>query len=569
MTVQKTILLFGVAGSGKTTKCLELIKDFISKGYAIDDICFTTYTKAGIASIKEKLEKSDIFLPEENNFNTLHSICWRLAGLNKPLNYYDFCSRNNIRYKTSSEEEEKTLGEFVEETYEKIQNTTGKSIKSFKPHQIDSLINRLYETDELVTLDLKMQISYGIKQLLKYKKENETHTYSDAFVEVLKREIDMPTKVLIVDEAQDLFDAQIKVVQLWTEKYSKDIFVLAGDDCQAIHGYAGSSPEFLINYSNNNLEKIILEQSHRCPEKITDFCNLVLKRIKIKQDKKMIPCKKGGQVNLINFPQNIQEFAQRIPLNTKTFLLFRTNKLMKVVAEMMFQQTNIPFSYISTRVQSFYSLKFCLIHNAVLKLSKEKEVSFEEACKLIGVLKTEQLHKGVKTNFKKNKMLQSVSFEEFTSNILKWTLHLHSEGFDFKRELINNIVYDRVTQDVSDKTLNRNDLIRRKLMMAREPIKYRKVLVGGRNKIEVARLPVQFGTFHSSKGLQAHTSFVFLGTNKYFAEINDNEYRCLYVASSRSKEVLNFVITHWDNEEFELANAVKKILDEEYCYEPS
>ena len=71
MSVQKTILLFGVAGSGKTTKCLDLIKDFISKGYAIDDICFTTYTKAGIASIKEKLEEANIFLPEENYFNTL------------------------------------------------------------------------------------------------------------------------------------------------------------------------------------------------------------------------------------------------------------------------------------------------------------------------------------------------------------------------------------------------------------------------------------------------------------------------------------------------------------------
>ena len=95
MITKKGMKLFGVPGAGKTTYCLHIIKkivghrdiikevledwDKINFNFYIDQVAFTSFTKASIKSIKEKLEKNNIYIPEDYNFKTLNSLTWKLS----------------------------------------------------------------------------------------------------------------------------------------------------------------------------------------------------------------------------------------------------------------------------------------------------------------------------------------------------------------------------------------------------------------------------------------------------------------------------------------------------------
>ena len=69
-------------------------------------------------------------------------------------------------------------------------------------------------------------------------------------------------KVVFLDEAQDLTPLQWKIAHLINEK--TDRMFIAGDDDQAIYGFAGSSPDWLL-WLAKRWPTQILEQSWRVP----------------------------------------------------------------------------------------------------------------------------------------------------------------------------------------------------------------------------------------------------------------------------------------------------------------
>nr|WP_013087925.1 ATP-dependent helicase [Pyrococcus sp. 12/1]ADF80208.1 p12-1p [Pyrococcus sp. 12/1] len=76
--------------------------------------------------------------------------------------------------------------------------------------------------------------------------------------------IHLPTKVLIVDEFQDLSPLQFEIFKLLAK--DKELVVIAGDDWQTIFTWMGADPRFLIKYPAD-LE-IVLRKTYRLPEKI-------------------------------------------------------------------------------------------------------------------------------------------------------------------------------------------------------------------------------------------------------------------------------------------------------------
>jgi len=551
----KTIKLFGVAGAGKTTKCLELIKQFIAEGYSIEDIGFTTYTTAGIRSIEQKLEENNIFLPEQNSFRTLHSLSWRLSGLSIPLNWRNFCKEENIDYDTDEFDISKSLGKYIEEAYEKIQNIYVKDINNLSEAEINELLLEIYGEDEFITADIINDILLGLGLVINYKNKKQMFAYSDALIKVVENKIDLPVKILIVDEAQDLFPAQIKIIELWTKTFTKDIYVLAGDDDQCIHEWAGSKPDFLIETAAD--EEILLEKSYRCPKIIAELANKTLKKISYRKQKTIHSDKTGGKISLLRQP-NLSDITNQIDQNKNTYLLFRTNKIKNLFATDLFQRSNVPFSYIDNRI-SPYSLKFINIHNAIIKLGQNQPVTFEELCDLIKVIKTEQLQKGIKTTFKKNKFSREQEFSKayFLSKITKWGLLQYNTTFDLKEYILLHTEFNSVTGQNQDKKIEKNNIVKEKILSSDKIIKFK--TFENKKNVRFAQLPVALGTFHSSKGLEAEDVFVFLGTSKFFNYINDSEYRCLYVALTRSCNNL-YLIDSWGfNNDYSLFEAFYEI----------
>ena len=81
--------------------------------------------------------------------------------------------------------------------------------------------------------------------------------------------------IAFIDEAQDLSPIQWKMVDIIT-KNSKYV-ILAGDDDQAIYGWAGADvKKFQQKFSKKD---ITLPQSYRVPLKVQDIANKILDRI--------------------------------------------------------------------------------------------------------------------------------------------------------------------------------------------------------------------------------------------------------------------------------------------------
>jgi DNA helicase-2/ATP-dependent DNA helicase PcrA len=81
--------------------------------------------------------------------------------------------------------------------------------------------------------------------------------------------------VVFIDEAQDLSPIQWKMVDI-IRKNSKYL-ILAGDDDQAIYGWAGADVKKFQDIPTK--KNIILPQSHRVPKQVQSIANKILERI--------------------------------------------------------------------------------------------------------------------------------------------------------------------------------------------------------------------------------------------------------------------------------------------------
>lgn len=557
MAVEKTIKLFGVAGSGKTTRCLELIKEFLRE-YRLEEITFTTYTKAGIRSIKEKLEHENIFLPDQNFFDTMHALSWKLSGFSYNVltdkKFADFCKENDIDFSEEEETDEKSIGAYIKEFYDYIQDKTAKKTSDFDQNELLGFLNEKYTEDKNMTVFKKRGILSGLDRFIEWKQEKNLYTFSDSLIFVLDNKIDITTPILIVDEAQDLFYAQIQIVKMWVGQFNRKIFVLAGDDDQTVHEWNGSDPSFLITTTSN--EKIILEQTYRCPPNLCIFLNLILDKIEYREPKKIWSNKPNGEMDWLHYP-SIFELEGLVKPNVTTFFLFRTNKLKKIVADKLFDETDSPFSFIGGT--SRFSLGYCLLNNALAKLNEEKPILAEEAEEIVKRYRTEELKRGVKTNFSKTNKSLTIEYDKFLSDVLNIGLKRFDTKFKPKEYILQRI--DFMQNPKNTEEIRKNEVYRQKLAASQNVINF-KTITSKNKERKTAILPLQLGTFHACKGLQAENVFVFLGTSKFFSKMNDSEFRCLYVACSRSTQKMALVSTNFSDEETWLEDEVKIIWKE-------
>jgi len=549
MITNETIKLFGVAGAGKTTKCLSYIMEFLRKGYDINDICFTTYTKAGIKSIKLKLEEQHIYLnPYDNYIRTMNSLTWRLSGFGednkiKPTSKKNFFDK--IRIKTESEEEDKQSEmDIVCKIYNDILNSEAEYIRNLPDNKIYDYINKYWEEYNIEEFD-KEHCKAALRSYEEWKNKHNYKDYIDSIIECYVEEIDVPVKILFVDEAQDLSTAQYKLIDLWTKKYDKEIFVIAGDDDQTVHEWAGAKPDYMIRYTNNNLKTVKLENSYRLPVNIAKFCNEILKKIDYREPKNIYGLKQEGKIRyLATNNLKIQHIIEKNK-DKECFLLFRTNRIMEEISNILFQNTNIPFSKINGQ-ETKWSNKFMKISNALNKIDRGLDITKQEAKTLFSVLPSKEcLKHGVKSKIAKEKEDKIYSTEELLSMTKRWRPQRDLDYYNnhdyversYKEDIINFINYSSLSDEV--KRIRQNIMYHEKLRSINKIYQYS---VDKNKKDGLSfNFNIKVGTFHQSKGLECDNVFVFMGTSYFFRHIDDSEKRCFYVACSRAKENLYLV----------------------------
>jgi DNA helicase-2/ATP-dependent DNA helicase PcrA len=264
--------ILGPPGTGKTTRLLHYARTFLKLGTPIDKIGYFAFTKKAAGEAKERMLDQNPSISEKQlkHFRTLHSLAFWKLGMKKSEvmqdeHYEDIGRSLGIEVTVYSNGEEKTG--YVDSDSEYFNIINAARIKEIP-------IEDEYNTD-MYSQDLDKNLLYILRdELDNYKKSYVLKDFTDMIEKFIVSELCPKYDVVFIDEAQDLSPIQWKMFDV-LKKNSKHV-ILAGDDDQAIYGWAGADVK---RFQQEPAKEIILPQSYRVPKLIQHIADNILSRI--------------------------------------------------------------------------------------------------------------------------------------------------------------------------------------------------------------------------------------------------------------------------------------------------
>ena len=265
--------IYGPPGTGKTTKLIDYVKTFYKLGTPLDKIGYFAFTtKAANEAIDRMLDAyKHLQRKDLKHFRTLHSLAFNRLGMKKSEvmqdeHYEDIGRKLGIEVTVYSNGQE-TTG-FVDSNSEYFNLINAARIK-------ECSIEDEYNTG-MYSYELEKNLLYVLEEELNnYKDSFKLYDFTDMIEKFNVAKLCPKYDVVFVDEAQDLSPIQWKMVDILREN-SKYV-ILAGDDDQAIYGWAGA--DVLKFIATQAKKDIILPQSYRVPRSVQDIANKILDRI--------------------------------------------------------------------------------------------------------------------------------------------------------------------------------------------------------------------------------------------------------------------------------------------------
>ena len=265
--------IYGPPGTGKTTRLINYAKTFYKLGTPLDKIGYFAFTtKAANEAINRMLDAYPR-LQRKNlkHFRTLHSLAFNRLGMKKSEvmqdeHYEDIGRKLGIEVTVYSNGQE-TTG-FVDSNSEYFNLINAARIKEIT-------IQEEYNTG-MYSYELEKNLLYILEaELDNYKTSFKLRDFTDMIEQFNVSELCPKYDIVFIDESQDLSPIQWKMVDI-IRKNSKYV-ILAGDDDQAIYGWAGADVKTFQNISAK--KDIILPQSYRVPKQVQSMANKILERI--------------------------------------------------------------------------------------------------------------------------------------------------------------------------------------------------------------------------------------------------------------------------------------------------
>ena len=265
--------IYGPPGTGKTTKLIDYVKTFYKLGTPLDKIGYFAFTTKAATEATNRMLDAYKHLQQKDlkNFRTLHSFAFNRLGMKKAQvmqdeHYEDIGAKLGIEVTVYSNGQE-TTG-FVDSNSEYFNLINAARIKEIS-------IEDEYNTD-MYSQEMNKQLLQIISdELQNYKDSYKLVDFTDMIERFNVSELCPKFDVAFIDEAQDLSPIQWKMVEI-IKKNSKYV-ILAGDDDQAIYGWAGADvKKFQQEISKKD---IILPQSYRVPQSVQNIANQILDRI--------------------------------------------------------------------------------------------------------------------------------------------------------------------------------------------------------------------------------------------------------------------------------------------------
>jgi DNA helicase-2/ATP-dependent DNA helicase PcrA len=477
--------IYGPPGTGKTTKLIDYVKTFYKLGTPLDKIGYFAFTtKAANEAIDRMLDAyKHLQRKDLKHFRTLHSLAFNRLGMKKSEvmqdeHYEDIGRKLGIEVTVYSNGQE-TTG-FVDSNSEYFNLINAARIKEVS-------IEDEYNTG-MYSYELEKNLLHILEgELNNYKDSFKLYDFTDMIEKFNVAKLCPKYDVVFVDEAQDLSPIQWKMVDILREN-SKYV-ILAGDDDQAIYGWAGA--DVLKFIATQAKKDIILPQSYRVPRSVQDIANKILDRIpedrRVK--KNWSPRDKQGVVDYITTVDDA-------PLYKGNWLvLARTNDRLEKLKPLL-KDMGIYFQFKGRK--SFTAFLFRSILNYTRWQNKDDKLSLSE-------LKDVLVCTGLNLNpYPTEERLYDLKEFGF-SNTQRW--------------------YD-VFKINPDECLYIREMLRQEEELNKD-----------------AR--VQLSTIHSAKGGQADNVLLILDNTKTIREAteksddkHDEEHRVWYVGVTRTKQNL-------------------------------
>lgn len=262
------VLLLAGPGTGKTYQLAKRIKFLVEHeqmGAHPNEIAVITFTKEAARNMRGKLaeDNNEVRLERDKYpeiIATMHSLgnmiigsTVKKLGLNKKYEVLTEDAPREVFLKDAA-----TLAGFKREKWDLVNKCRQKGVceenKDEEKCKICKEYCQILQKCSLVDWDGLILLAC---QALR----------SD---ETLRREWKRRTKYLLVDEYQDINQAQCEMIKLLTEGQTDGLFAV-GDDDQSIYSFRGGTPKYIREFENDfgSKSKIgRLSKSFRCPEHI-------------------------------------------------------------------------------------------------------------------------------------------------------------------------------------------------------------------------------------------------------------------------------------------------------------
>jgi superfamily I DNA/RNA helicase len=288
-------LILGPPGCGKTHTLIEIVREALAKGVHPSRIAFVSFTTKAIREALDRACAEFNLEPKQlPNFRTLHATGYHALGLQRT----DVMGRDDY----------KALGGMLGVEFNGADRTSVDdgivlpTIGGSGAKYLQSVMRSRYRE-----VSLEREYNEAEDYSLSYQKLVQVHEQNEEYKTKMGKQdfVDMialyPTMadpiyldLLIVDEAQDLTPLQWTMVRHMSETATE--VVIAGDDDQAIHRWAGVDVRQFLRCSEN-IE--VLSQSYRLPRSVWRLAKSITAKIEDRIPKDFHPKDEEGSVQAL------------------------------------------------------------------------------------------------------------------------------------------------------------------------------------------------------------------------------------------------------------------------------
>jgi len=280
-------IVLGPPGTGKTTYLLNEVEKTLASGVDPSRIGYVAFTrKAATEAIERANEKFGLTEKRMPYFRTLHSLTFRLLGLNKKQvmgvsDYKAFGNIMGVQVSGYTGAAEGLVG--GAKPGDKALFLIGKARVRDMP-----LEEQWREQNEDIGWFELERLARGLEE---FKKQRQLIDFTDMLEQFLKFGRGPNLELLVIDEAQDLSYLQWEIVTKLAATANR--VIIAGDDDQAIFQWAGADVDYFIALEG---EVKVLEKSYRTPSSVQHAANEVITKVNSRRTKDWQPRDEEGRV---------------------------------------------------------------------------------------------------------------------------------------------------------------------------------------------------------------------------------------------------------------------------------